>query len=134
MVVVDDDSDDGAAVARVCGRPNVRLVRRDVNGGPGAARNEALGLVDSELVAFVDSDCRVTEGWLEGLLWWFDDPLVAAVAPRIRPDPERPAPRFGPGTPTPAQPWTWAPNRARSARTRWSATCPPPLWSLGGWP
>ncbi len=88
VVVVDDDSDDGAAVARVCGRPNVRLVRRDVNGGPGAARNEALGLVDSELVAFVDSDCRVSEGWLEGLLRWFDDPLVAAVAPRIRPDPE----------------------------------------------
>jgi mycofactocin system glycosyltransferase len=87
VLVVDDDSDDPAAVARVCRRPNVRLIRREVNGGPGAARNEALGWADSELVAFVDSDCQVTDGWLEELLWWFDDPLVAAVAPRIRPDP-----------------------------------------------
>ncbi len=88
MVVVDDDSDDPGAVARMCGRPNVRLVRRDVNGGPGAARNEALGLLDSELVAFVDSDCQVTEGWLEELLWWFDDPAGGRGRP---PDPPRPS-------------------------------------------
>ncbi len=37
----------------------------------------------SRIVAFVDSDCRPANGWLEPLLGHFDDPLVAAVAPRI---------------------------------------------------
>jgi mycofactocin system glycosyltransferase len=87
VMVVDDGSDDATTVARVCRRHGARLIRRETNGGPGAARNEALGFVESELVAFVDSDCRVTEGWIEQLIWWFDDPLVAAVAPRVRPDP-----------------------------------------------
>ena len=32
---------------------------RPTNGGPAAARNDALAAVDSELVAFVDSDCLV---------------------------------------------------------------------------
>ena len=34
-------------------------------------------------MAFVDSDCVPTDGWLGPLLGHFDDPLVAAVAPRI---------------------------------------------------
>ena len=85
-VVVDDGSDDPDAVARVCERHRARLIRRAVNGGPAAARNQAIAEVDTELVAFVDSDCRVTDGWLRGLVWLFDDPAVGAVAPRIRPD------------------------------------------------
>ncbi len=85
-VVVDDGSDDPDAVARICERHRVRLIRRAVNGGPAMARNQAIAEVDTELVAFVDSDCRVTDGWLSGLVWQFDDPAVAAVAPRVRPD------------------------------------------------
>ncbi len=42
------------------------------------------------LVAFVDSDCVPTDGWLAPLLGHFDDPLVAAVAPRIVSDPGPP--------------------------------------------
>ena len=41
----------------------------------------------SALVAFVDSDCVPDDGWLGPLLGHFDDPLVAAVAPRIVPAP-----------------------------------------------
>jgi mycofactocin system glycosyltransferase len=37
------------------------------------------------LVAFIDSDCVPEDGWLEHLLAHFNDPLVAAVAPRILP-------------------------------------------------
>jgi mycofactocin system glycosyltransferase len=37
------------------------------------------------LVAFIDSDCVPDDGWLEPLLPHFNDPLVAAVAPRILP-------------------------------------------------
>src|SRR5208283_3434587 len=44
-----------------------------------------LAAVRSELVAFVDSDCEPAPGWLGPLLGHFDDPLVAAVAPRIVP-------------------------------------------------
>jgi mycofactocin glycosyltransferase len=86
VVVVDDGSDDPEAVARVCHRHRARLVRRPENGGPAAARNQALEVVDTDLVAFVDSDCRMTDGWIEGLTWLFDDPAIGAVAPRVRPD------------------------------------------------
>ena len=86
VVVVDDASDDPDAVARVCRRHGARLVRRATNGGPAAARNEALEVVGTDLVAFVDSDCRVTDGWLARLVWMFDDPDLGAIAPRVRPD------------------------------------------------
>ncbi len=74
-------------VAAVCRDRGVRLVRRDVNGGPAAARNDAVGRIDTDLIAFVDSDCTVGPGWLDGLVWQFADPVVAAVAPRVRPEP-----------------------------------------------
>ena len=83
VVVVDDGSADPAAVADVASRNGASLLRRDVNGGPGAARNSALENVTSEFVAFVDSDCVPPPGWVEALAGHFTDPLVAAVAPRI---------------------------------------------------
>ncbi len=86
VVVVDDASDDPGAVAAVCRRHGARLIRRDVNGGPAAARNQAMAVVDSPLVAFVDSDCVVGDGWPGRLLAMFDDPVVGAVAPRVRPE------------------------------------------------
>jgi mycofactocin glycosyltransferase len=87
VLVVDDASSDGRAVADVCAAHGARLVVRRTNGGPARARNDALEAVDTELVAFVDSDCTVPPGWLDGLAWQFDDPAVAAVAPRVRPAP-----------------------------------------------
>ena len=42
--------------------------------------------VDSPLVAFVDSDCTVGDGWPGGLVAMFDDPAVGAVAPRVQPE------------------------------------------------
>jgi mycofactocin system glycosyltransferase len=85
VVVVDDGSRDPAAVAEVCRRHGARLQVRAVNGGPAAARNDGLAHLDSELVAFLDSDCVVAPGWLAPLVQMFDDPAVGAVAPRIRP-------------------------------------------------
>ncbi len=96
VMVVDDGSTDPAAVAEVCDRYRAGLITRATSGGPGAARNEALSVVDTDLVAFVDSDCTVTEEWLDRLAWLFTDPGVGAVAPRVRPDPSgRPARRSG---------------------------------------
>ena len=85
VVVVDDGSRDPAAIEEVSRRFDARLVVRPANGGPAAARNDGVGAVDTELVAFLDSDCTISGDWLAPLLGFFDDPAVGAVAPRIRP-------------------------------------------------
>ena len=85
VVVVDDASADAGTVADVCRAHGARTVRREVNGGPGEARSTGREVVDTDLIAFVDSDCTVPDGWLDGLTWLFADPSVGAVAPRVRP-------------------------------------------------
>lgn len=84
VLVVDDGSDDPGALIAVCARHGASLLRRPVSGGPAAARNAALDWVDSELVAFLDSDCVAPAGWVDALTGYFEDPRVAAVAPRVR--------------------------------------------------
>ncbi len=84
-VVVDDASDDATATRELCLRHDARFVGLTTNVGPGGARNAGLALTETPVVAFVDSDCLPPEGWLEPLLAHFEDPLVAAVAPRIVP-------------------------------------------------
>jgi mycofactocin system glycosyltransferase len=82
VLVVDDGSSDAAAVDRLCAGHGARVVHR-ANGGPAAARNTALPLLHKDFVAFLDSDCVPPPGWLEDLRGHFDDPVVAAVAPRV---------------------------------------------------
>jgi mycofactocin system glycosyltransferase len=55
--------------------------------GPAAARNSGWRLATTELVAFVDADVAPEPGWLRPLLVHFEDPDVAAVAPRVRSTP-----------------------------------------------
>jgi mycofactocin glycosyltransferase len=86
VIVVDDCSRDPAAIARVASGTGARVLRRAVNGGPGAARNTGLAAADTPLVAFLDSDCVPGPDWLDALLPHFADPAVGAVAPRIVPD------------------------------------------------
>jgi mycofactocin system glycosyltransferase len=88
VVVVDDCSADPSAIAAIAAEGGARVIRRAVNGGPGAARNTGLAAVATELVAFLDSDCVPRAGWLERLLAHFADPAVGAVAPRIVPHEE----------------------------------------------
>jgi mycofactocin glycosyltransferase len=85
VVVVDDGSPDPDAIRAVAARNGARCVRLAVNSGPGAARNAGLAVSGAGLVAFVDSDCEPTAGWLDALVPFFDDPRVGAVAPRIAP-------------------------------------------------
>jgi mycofactocin system glycosyltransferase len=84
-VVVDDASADPAATKLIAERHGARFVGLAVNAGPSGARNAGLAASERPIVAFVDSDCVPSEGWLGPLLGHFDDPLVAAVAPRIVP-------------------------------------------------
>jgi mycofactocin system glycosyltransferase len=82
VLVVDDGSADPAAVADLCRQHGARYVHR-ANGGPAAARNTAIPLLDKEFVAFLDSDCVPGPDWLERLRGHLTDPAVAAVAPRV---------------------------------------------------
>ena len=85
VIVVDDASADPVAIAAIAAAYGARVIRRPVNGGPGAARNTGLAAASTELVAFLDSDCVPEPGWLDRLLPHFADPAVGAVAPRIVP-------------------------------------------------
>lgn len=78
VVVVDDASPMQVDVA--CHR----LVRRDTNGGPGAARNSGLAAVDTPVVVFVDSDVEIPGSSVLALSGHLADPAVSMVAPRVR--------------------------------------------------
>ncbi len=85
VVVVDDGSRQAGEIADLCRRHSATLIRRPRSGGPGPARNDGLAQVSTGLVAFVDSDCEAGPEWITSLAAHFADPLVAAVAPRVRP-------------------------------------------------
>ena len=77
VIVVDDASPSTV-------RPgNCTVVRRDSNGGPGAARNTGLAAVTTPFVAFVDSDVRASADDILRLTGHFEDANVAFVAPRV---------------------------------------------------
>lgn len=85
VTVIDDGSVDAAAVTAVVARHGARLERHPVNRGPAAARNTGLNATADDFVAFLDSDCTAPPGWPQSMLHHFDDPAVAAVAPRVGP-------------------------------------------------
>lgn len=65
-VVVSDDASPrplGRDLVAAAGL-DLEVVRSDVNGGPGAARNRGLALVDTPWVAFLDADTVPGSGWL----------------------------------------------------------------------
>lgn len=84
ILVVDDASGDAVSHRRITKAHGAAYIRREINGGPGAARSTGLKVIDTEFVAFVDSDVEVRPGWLSSLLGHFADPLVVAVSPRVR--------------------------------------------------
>lgn len=79
--------DDGSATPVSHGTPNVEVIRRTTSGGPGVARNDGAWRaheLGAEFVAFVDADVDAHAGWIDDLLGHFLDPMIAAVAPRVR--------------------------------------------------
>ena len=77
VIVVDD-----ASPVRLTA-DNADMLRLETNRGPAAARNTGLASVTTPLVAFVDVDVELPEGWLAPLLAHFADERVALVAPRV---------------------------------------------------
>jgi glycosyltransferase involved in cell wall biosynthesis len=71
LVVVDDGSRDdtgGRADRLARAHPDdVRVVRRDKNGGVGAARNSGVAAAKHDLIAFTDAGCELDGNWLAAL-------------------------------------------------------------------
>ncbi len=82
VIVVDDGSCDRSPdVAREFG---AQLVFSGGTGrGPAAARNRGARAAKGEILAFIDSDCTASTGWLAELIPTFADPSVAAVGGRV---------------------------------------------------
>ena len=83
VLVVDDGSTAGALLAEAARRAGATYLRLDPSQGPAAARNAGLAAARSPLVAFVDSDCVPSPGWLAPLVAHFADPKLGAAAPRV---------------------------------------------------
>ncbi len=82
IIVIDDCSTDGTAemLAELQRQSPCRLVYRsmETHGGSVRARNEGVKLTSGKIIAFTDSDCRVTPTWLElGLTAFDEDPDIA---------------------------------------------------------
>jgi glycosyltransferase involved in cell wall biosynthesis len=68
VVVVDDGSVDGDAVAETVSRwPGARL-RRQASSGPAAARNAGAHAARGRFICFTDDDCEPHEDWAERLV------------------------------------------------------------------
>jgi mycofactocin glycosyltransferase len=86
VTVVDDGSTHSAAVNECTQQFNVALVRLIENQGPAAARNAGSRATARPLLWFIDVDVVIDNARdvVERLAAQFEDPLLAAVAPRIR--------------------------------------------------
>lgn len=88
LTVVDDASPEPHAtrIATLCERFGARLLRHDVNTGPGGARNTGFAATSAPFVAFIDADALAAPDWITRLRPLFDDAALGAVGPRVRPD------------------------------------------------
>ncbi|MEO7144352.1 MAG: glycosyltransferase [Bryobacteraceae bacterium] len=96
VIVVDNCSTDPTAeiMRRMQSELTCRLVyhRMPENRGPVLSRNTAARMALGEILAFTDSDCRVSSNWLEhGLRALDEHPGAAFVTGPIRDKPEQPA-------------------------------------------
>lgn len=64
---------------------DITLVENNGPRGLSGARNTGVGLVTSDIVAFLDDDAVAHPAWLERLTALYDDPNVLAVGGRVEP-------------------------------------------------
>jgi cellulose synthase/poly-beta-1,6-N-acetylglucosamine synthase-like glycosyltransferase len=89
VLVLDNESSDGTAEAcRERANDAPVPVRVEVLAGSvGHLRNLAGELAGGDIIAFTDSDCMATPGWLQGLVSFFLDPGVGIVQGVTVPEP-----------------------------------------------
>lgn len=78
VIVVDNNPSDDRSAALVASYPRISYIR-EPRPGLDLARNCGLLAARGAIVAFTDDDAIVDEGWLDGLLAEFADPMVALV-------------------------------------------------------
>ncbi len=83
IIIVDDDSNDGAADMIAQEFPQVHYIRQ-ANRGPAAARNRGIQKATGELIAFTDDDCVPPPAWLSRLADGFKRHPHAASMNRSR--------------------------------------------------
>ena len=90
VLVMDNCSTDGTAEACREHAEGAQVgVRVEVMDGPvGKLRNRAAELAEGDLVAYTDSDCAPTPGWLHHAVVPFEDPSVGLVQGRTVPEPD----------------------------------------------
>lgn len=82
IIVVDDgSSDDSPLVAQEFGA--LVVPSGGTGRGPAAARNVGASHATGEILAFIDSDCSASAGWLNDLIPAFNDPALAAVGGQV---------------------------------------------------
>ena len=74
--------DDGSTIP-LADINGARVIRREVAGGPAAARNTAIDFVTSSITFFLDADTSLADDSWTKLLAHFEDSSVGVVAPRI---------------------------------------------------
>jgi mycofactocin system glycosyltransferase len=86
VTVVDDGSVHPGTLAECTQRFNVTLVRLEQSRGPGAARNRGVESTERPLLWFLDVDVALDNARdvLDRLAAQFADPLLGAIAPRVR--------------------------------------------------
>lgn len=82
IVVVDASSKDGSASVDGSGSCVRYVWAPQLAGWMTRSRNEALRWVTGDIIAFVDDDVVVSQGWADALRAAFADPAVGAVAGR----------------------------------------------------
>lgn len=84
VYVADNASTDDSVDFLKANYPEVRIIQNTGNFGYAKGYNEALGGVDEEIYALVNSDVEVTEGWLRPIVELFEaDPETAIIQPKI---------------------------------------------------
>lgn len=78
--------DDGSTIP-LADINGARVIRREVAGGPAAARNTAIDFVATLITFFLDADTSLVDDSWTNLLAHFEDSSVGVVAPRIASEP-----------------------------------------------
>lgn len=84
VVVADNGSDDDSLAFLAQAFPAIRVIRLDRNYGFTGGYNRALAQIEAEYYLLLNSDVKVTEGWLTPIIRMMDtEPEVAAVMPKV---------------------------------------------------
>ena len=83
-IVIDNGSVDGSVEFIRKNYPSVQVIRHDRNYGYAFAYNLVMDAIQSEYVALVNNDVVVEPSWLRHLVFYAENPDVAAVTPKMK--------------------------------------------------